>query len=394
VLIPYRVKNPPKKFPFATLGLIAINILVFACTTSSLSIRESVVKDYAYTFGASPLLNFISAAFLHGDIFHILGNMLFLWVFGPSVEDRLGIPKYLALYFITGFMGDVCQGGLDVILFGASRPGIGASGCIMGVVGAYWYLFSWSTVCVAYWITWFFRGIWEVKAIWIIGLYVLMDVGEGVLDGTMGIAGGVANFAHVGGAITGVLLCLAVRAKRDTEAMSEARAIHADARDLDNMPFHALQTMIEEDPKNLDLLRAMIVPAAKLGQQAAIDRAFEAYGPQLAVDDPGLVAHYLTRLQGKPDMYQSLHLLRVAGIMERNERTDQAIDIYKLIADGRPTDPASESACYRVALCTWNTRKDGDTARKYLLQIKQRFPHGDMMAFARQLWNQMQPPKQ
>lgn len=394
MLIPYRVKNPPKRFPYATLGLIVINVIVYMCTTESfMAISRPVADRYAYAFGVSPVLSFFTAAFLHADIFHILGNMLFLWVFGPSVEDRLGIPKYLALYFITGFVGAMCQGGLDMALHGRIMPVIGASGCIMGIIGAYWFLFTWSTVCVAYffWIFVYIRyGVWEVKAIWIIGLYVLMDVWNGL----SGFGGGVANFAHVGGAIAGALLCLALRAKRDSEALSDARAIHADFKDLDNMPFHALQTMLEEDPHNLELLRAMFGPAVKLGQQAAIDRAMEAFGPQLVTQDPRLVAHYLTILQGKAEIYQSVHLLRLAGLMERSGEAQNAIDIYRLIAEGRPADPAAETALYRIALCSWNSFRNAATARACLMQLQQRFPHGEMMPFARQLWNQMQTPGQ
>jgi len=391
VLIPYGVKNPPKRFPIATVSLIAINVIVYALTTQSfLEIRESVLKQYAFQLGSSPFLNFISAAFLHFDLFHILGNMLFLWVFGPPVEDRLGMPKYLGLYFITGLVGDLCQAAVDSAVYGSIRPGIGASGCIMGVVGAYWFLFPWSTVCVFYWLGWFYRGVSEIRALWVIGLYVLMDVVEGVFFGS----GGVANFAHVGGAFAGILLCLAVRAKRDTEAMSDARAIQADSRDLSNMPFHALQTMLEQDPHNVEILRAMIGPAMRLGQQGAVDQAMQAFGPELITKDPNLVAHYLTVLQGKPDIYQSVHLLRLAGLLERSGDPANAVQIYKLIADGRPTDPAAETALYRVAHCSWNAFHDAVTARSYLMRIRERFPNGEMMAFARQLWNQMQPPKQ
>lgn len=100
MLIPYRVKNPTKHFPFATLGLITANIIVYILTTDSfLAIREDVVERYAYAFGVSPFINFITAAFLHTDPFHLLGNMLFLRVFGPPVEDRLRIPRYLAVYW-------------------------------------------------------------------------------------------------------------------------------------------------------------------------------------------------------------------------------------------------------------------------------------------------------
>ncbi len=389
MIIPYRVKNPPKRFPYATVSLIGVNFLVFALSTSGMMIRLSVVKAYAYTFPSSPIFNLLSAMFLHGDIFHIVGNMLFLWVFGPPVEDRLGIPRYLALYFFTGLIGDLGQGGLDVMLFHASQPVIGASGCIMGVVGAYWYLFPWSTVCVFYWIGWFWRGVWEIRATLVIGFYVLMDTVQGLLGGAMGVAGGVANFAHVGGALAGLLLCVAVGARKDTAEMSQARAIHSELKDLGNLPFASLVTMLGQEPHDLDLLRALAWSPGRVGEQEALDKAFEAYGPGLAVDDPALLAHYLTALNGKPGLYHAGHVLQAGITAERAGNTDQAMSIYRMVADTYLKDPAAESALYKLAACCWNSKKDANSAQKCLKELEERFPYSEMMIYARQLWNEM-----
>lgn len=394
MLIPYRVKNPPKHFPYATISLIAANFLVFILTSSGMVIRMSVLKHYAYTFPTSPLINFITSDFLHGDIFHIAGNMLFLWVFGPPVEDRLGIGRYLALYFFTGFLGSICEGGLSILIAGKALPIIGASGCIMGVVGAYWYLFSWSTVCVFYWFGWFWRGVREVKAVWIIGLYVGMDVLDGVLKGASGVSGGVASFAHVGGAFAGLLMCCIGGIKRDNAEMSTARAIHADMGSLNILPFGALRTMIQQDPHNIELLRAMSNSSGRIGEKDALDQAFESYGSQLAAEDHGLVARYLTVLGGKPELYSPSQLLLVAGAMERAGNVELAIQVYQMIADGRPTDPCAETALYQLAVCAWKSRKDANTARSHLAKLKERFPYGERMIYANQLWNEIGPGQQ
>jgi len=168
LFLPYRVKNPWKHFPYTTVAIIAVNVLVYSLTTESfLHIREEVVEGYAFQFGVSSFMSLFYAMFLHQDIFHIGGNMLFLWVFGPAVEDRLRPGRYLLVYFATGIVGALLQSFIDTAA-GHSAPCIGASGCIMGVMGAYWYLFSWSTVCVFYWI--FIRlGVWEIDAFWVIG---------------------------------------------------------------------------------------------------------------------------------------------------------------------------------------------------------------------------------
>jgi len=389
MLIPYRVKNPPKKFPYATLTIVAVNVIVYGCTTQYfLAIRENVARDYSYLFGTSPFLHFFSSSFLHGDIFHIAGNMLFLWIFGPPVEDRLGIPKYVGLYFLTGFVGDVLQAGLDTVFAGV-MPTIGASGCIMGVVGAYWYLFPWSTVCVFYWLWWCWHGVTEIAAVWIIGLFLLMDLGEGFLYGAAGVSGGVANFAHVGGGIAGILLCIALRARRDTEALSEAKALHADAKDLYNMPLHALKTMAAEDPCNPELIRAMINPALRLRDHAAIEEALTRAGYGMIDKDPGLIAYYLMELGGDPGIYPPMYLLRLASAMERANDCEKAVGVYRMISERYPTVPECETALYRMALCCWKRMNDAATARTCVAELQKRFPNGEMYSYGEMLLRQM-----
>lgn len=391
LLLPYRVKNPTKHFPIATLSIIAINVVIFGLTCGDgLQIRESVLKSYAFALGTSPVLNFFTAAFLHADPIHLIGNMLFFWVFGPPVEDRLGVPRFLALYLVAGLCGDVLQAVLDLAMAGHAAPTIGASGCIMGVLGAYWYLFSWSTVCVFYWLGWFWHGVWEVQALWIIGLYLLLDLGEGLLFGAMSISSGVANFAHVGGGVGGALLCLAMRAKRDTEAVSDAKAMHADMKDLSLVPLHALRTMLEEDPQNGEILRAMIAPAMRQHNDGAIDAAFAGAGTSLIDADPALVAYYLIDLHGAGSIYQPVHLLRLAGLLERSGDTQKALGAYKIIADRFSNATETETALYRMAQCSWNAHKDSQTARSCLAEMAKRFPKGEMTPYGRALWQQIE----
>lgn len=392
MLLPYRVKNPVRQFPVVTVILIAINLIVYAFTTEILLvIREDVVERYAFAFGSSPIINVITAMFLHGDIFHLLGNMLFLWVFGPPVEDRLGKPTYIILYFTTGFAGDLLQAGLDLAVAGGAQTGIGASGCIMGVIGAYWYLFSWSKVCVFYWISWFWHGVREIAAIWIIGLYFLMDLAEGALYGAAGVSGGVANFAHIGGSVAGALMCMAMRVNRDSEEISEAKAIQAETKDLSMLPLHAIQSMVEAEPGNPELIRGLIVPALNLGQQAAIDRAMAQAGPALIDKDPSLVAHYLLDLRGQHTIYQPIHLLHLAGQMARGVDTAKAVKIHNLIVNAHSTQPETETALYRMAQCYWGLYKDGNSARKCIAEMEKRFPGGPMSQFGRTLLKQMGP---
>jgi membrane associated rhomboid family serine protease len=155
-------------------------------------------------------ISWITAMFMHGSWDHILGNMLFLAVFGKNVEDAFGRVRYLAFYFAGGFVAMMSQT-LVTLLFGTAAearvPNLGASGAIAAVLGAYFMLYPNSKVLGLLVVfplrisAWFFLGFWF--------LYQLVEAGFGLFSTTAN-GGGVAFFAHVGGFIFGVIVALAL----------------------------------------------------------------------------------------------------------------------------------------------------------------------------------------
>ena len=387
MLLPYRVKNPWKVFPYATVSLIALNVLVFFLTTEGLTIRESVVMQHAYRFGASSPLNMLWSMFLHADIFHIFGNMLFFWVFAPTVEDRLGVPKFLGLYFLTGLIGFLLQGMIGMSM-GDALPSIGASGCVMGVLGAYWYLYPWSTVCVFYWFI-VLVGTFHIAAFWIIGFYLAQDLVRGFLSGP---SSGVAYFAHIGGGVSGALMCLLLRMPRDSGKVSQAKAVQSDAKELTRVPLHDLETMQLADPLNVDIIRAMIPQARSLNRLDKIHRAFSTGGAALLSADPGLVAEYLFTCDGDYRLYKPLHLIRVAHHLENGKEPWQAMEIYYQLTQFYPEAPENEVALYQLAHHSWKFSKDAPRARLYLDELVKRYPFGSMEQHAQLLRKKMDQP--
>jgi membrane associated rhomboid family serine protease len=389
-LFPYRVKNPTTHFPFATVIIIVINIVVYIFTTDDLlRINQNVAQNYGFGGESLPFLNFFTGMFLHGSPFHVISNMIMLWIFGPAVEDRLRIPRYLAVYFAAGIAGDLLQAGVNIMSAGAAGYAIGASGCIMGIIGAYWYLFSWSTVCIAWviWLIWIWYGVWEVAAFWVIGLYMASELLDGLLS--MGAVGGIAHFCHIGGAIAGMLLCMGMKIKRDTAAISEARELQANMRDLSEVPIYALQTMLEQDPLNPTIIRALVKQALHLKYPEAIDQAMAQAGHTLIDKDPALVAYYLTSFGGNVGLYHPVCLMRLVGIMERSGNPQQALQLYQLLCKHYPTAPDVETALYRMAQCYWHVFRDAESARSCIREMMRRFPNGAMAPFARTLWDQI-----
>ncbi|MBI5851530.1 MAG: rhomboid family intramembrane serine protease [Planctomycetes bacterium] len=229
-MIPLRDINPTQRFPVLSVGIIAINALIFLATSSDLSVAAQEFGAVAYHFsGADPaslsdghrwiqpvpdddrrIVRAVSHMWLHGGFLHLLGNMWFVWVFGDNVEDRLGRARYLVLYFASGFAALLAQILADPA-FG--QPMIGASGAVSGVLGAYVVLFPHARILTLVPIGWiFFTTVWPAFAF--LGIWFLIQLLQGMLAPPH--AGGVAWWAHAGGFVVGAALAMphALRSSR------------------------------------------------------------------------------------------------------------------------------------------------------------------------------------
>ena len=219
--------------PFVTYALIAINVLVFIFLqipsdifTYSFSVVPREItqnKDIVGTLrigqgaiqlgpGPQPVqLTILSAMFMHGSWMHLLGNMLYLWIFGDNVEDAMGHVKFLIFYLLCGVaatFAHIWSGPNSLI------PSLGASGAIAGVLGAYLALFPTRRVKVLMW----YVGIVHMPAIIVIGIWIGLQLlnGFGSIAVTDEASGGVAYWAHVGGAVAGLVLVWLFRNKNYT----------------------------------------------------------------------------------------------------------------------------------------------------------------------------------
>lgn len=152
----------------------------------------------------SVYITLLTSMFMHGGLMHIFGNMLFLWIFGDNLEDRLGHVRYLIFYLVCGLIASIAHV-VFTIVFGANPyiPSLGASGAISGVLGGYLLLFPRKQVRVI-----MLRFLTTVPAIVAIGLWFLLQLIEsfGVLSSGPQAGGGVAYAAHIGGFIAGLVL--------------------------------------------------------------------------------------------------------------------------------------------------------------------------------------------
>ncbi|MEZ6185276.1 MAG: rhomboid family intramembrane serine protease [Planctomycetota bacterium] len=223
----------PRETPWVTYGLIALNVAVFLLLWPTTRERprphdprvaryyrtlvevygeptaQAAVRDLSeydllvFEHGFKPrdpeLRDLFSSLFLHGGLLHLVGNLLFLWIFGNNVEVRAGPGLYLFGYLATGALaglGDAC------LRWGSPLPAVGASGAISGVLGAYYLLFPGNVVRVAVFLFPFLLDVWELRARVVLGFYVIV---QNLLPALITTGeGGVSYGAHLGGFVAGV----------------------------------------------------------------------------------------------------------------------------------------------------------------------------------------------
>ena len=209
-MIPIRDQIPTKRVPLVTYALIAVNVLVFLLEWLAGSGQEALVYEFALipaevTAGldVGDVSDIFTSMFMHAGLAHLLGNMLYLWIFGDNVEDSMGGLKYLSFYLIGGVVASVTH-----ILTNPNSqiPTVGASGAIAAVLGAYLILYPQSRVLTIIPFGFFIR-MTMVPAIVLLGFWFVLQFFSGLLSvGATEDVGGVAFWAHVGGFVAGVVL--------------------------------------------------------------------------------------------------------------------------------------------------------------------------------------------
>jgi membrane associated rhomboid family serine protease len=238
-VIPLKDYNPTRRFPVVTVLLIVVNVYVYFLVQRPNAARTSELR-FNYSYAAIPCevvegqplsedeisrtlddgdteacvhqdttppvfpdkniyLALLYSMFLHGSVLHIAGNMLFLWVFGNNIEDRLGIPGYIGFYLAAGLVASAAH---ILVQPNSTIPVVGASGAIAGVMGAYLVLFP--DVRIRTLFLFFLILIRDVRAKWLLGFWFVFQFFTNP-------SAGVAWVAHVGGFVFGALVALALR---------------------------------------------------------------------------------------------------------------------------------------------------------------------------------------
>ncbi|MCS6994362.1 MAG: rhomboid family intramembrane serine protease [Anaerolineales bacterium] len=208
-MIPIRDENPTRRVPFVNYALIVLNVLVFLWQVSLGPAGEVVLYRMALIplevtrgFDVGDLRSLLTSMFMHAGLLHLLGNMLYLWIFGDNVEDALGHARYLFFYLAGGAAASLTH----VFLYPLSQvPTVGASGAIAATLGAYLLLFPHRRVVTLIPFG-FFLQVARLPAVIVLGMWFLLELVQGTLALGMEQLGGVAFWAHIGGFVFGMLV--------------------------------------------------------------------------------------------------------------------------------------------------------------------------------------------
>ena len=215
MLLPIRTNIWPRRTPYANYALIAINVLVFLASYGEMHIYKISgqpirlpIRPWAVQWLLVPAhrqyWQFLTYAFLHGSLVHILGNMFFLYLFGNNINDKLGHLWYLLFYLCGAILSGL---GHAAVNWSSIAPTLGASGAVAAVTGAYLVLFPQTLITVLYWF--FFIGTVEVPAMYFIGIKMIL-----IDNGIARYTPGVAYDAHLAGYAYGIVITLLLLATR------------------------------------------------------------------------------------------------------------------------------------------------------------------------------------
>jgi membrane associated rhomboid family serine protease len=222
-MLPIGDVNPRKRFPVITAFLILLNVAVFIY---ELTLSEEALNAFFYTAGVVPYeltrgaggasySTLFTSMFLHGGFVHLFSNMLYLWIFGDNVEDRLGRLFFLIVYLLAGVAANLAQVYMDPTV---TLPLVGASGAIAGVLGTYIVLFPHARVRTLL-ILYFIRYV-ELPAWIVLGFWFVLQLFDGVASIGNMAQGGVAYFAHIGGFVVGLIVGALIRATRGRDEVT------------------------------------------------------------------------------------------------------------------------------------------------------------------------------
>jgi membrane associated rhomboid family serine protease len=392
--IPLGTTRPHWRFPYATYGLMLINLLVFVLQSASGEIPGFVP--------AHPSLGaWLISLFTHGGWEHLLGNLLFLWLFGTLAEDVLGIWLFLACYF----GGAAAATGLDWLISSRfsprdlAMPRLGASGAIAGIMGLSAVCFLRTKVRVWYFI-WFITlrtGAAEIGAPVFLGLWVTWELLQGTfwtaMESAYGLGSGVAHWAHVGGFLFGLAgaLAMGLHKKIPRQDLVEGRRSVTDSFEAHSQ-VGELEKLVRETPTDALAWKALGRALEVGGRQAragqAYEQALKLFLEQRNYPEAAKTYRAASACLLIPDCPLG-HQFELASALERLGYYREAYALFRGAQAHRPEGPEAETALIRAGEIAKTHLGQADDAQDCYQLLLQHYPYSDWSALAREKLRQL-----
>ena len=389
--MPIGIDAETRRFPVFTV------FFALACTGVFVLVKFFPhIFDFSYfvyypTYSNWPVA--IATSFLHVGYLHIIGNLVYLLLFGWYLEDRMGSIGFFIMYLGAAAVGNMAQGWYNINVLGTPSMGIvGASGAVSAILGAVLVRFYISRVRIAYWVflpllAYTKAGRTEVPVVFALVLWVILQVTRGLVQ-VEGAATNVAYVTHLAGFSVGILYTLVTGGWK--EARTEAHHTRA-RRYLRGGEFHAAQSEMTkyvsarpgEGTAHAELARIMVQAGDEIGAKASYLRACEI---SLSAQERGQSEDiYAEAVRGFPNFVLSREQqLDLAYGLERNLKYDLAVKAYENFSHNFPAHPEAPFTLLRAANLHWKTFANPKLARDRYQELVLRYPEDVWVDFARE----------
>lgn len=394
-----------KETPYATYGLVLLNVLVFYIYEVGFESGDFISKNLVFLPQEPNLwnvpLSLFTSMFLHASNGHLWGNMLFLWVLGSAVERRLGSRRFSMLYLITGLFGNLAFILVMLIFSGTIGHILGASGAIAGIMGIFAVRCYFKSMVFPLPILGIFSLILPISlkvrlnSLVIIGLFFLADLSGGIDQMGGDHSSMIGHWAHLGGMISGMIIASFMKLGKEAveERHLEAGVKAANARTGYSGGEQSLAIVLQTSPDNPDALLAMARLKTKFtptdeGREYYIKAISALLKTRQVEAAEAFKEYYKKYLKG----LEASLLVSLAGILQRNQDLDTAARCLEMAAcDPDATSQLKERATFQNALLLERMGFDEAALGVYQSYLKQ-FPDGEGAAKARMRLGLPEPP--
>ena len=384
--LPYGTDRRGRRTPWVTYILIAVNVVVFCFTGPLTYERWGLVPNHPH------FVALFTGIFIHVSLMHLFGNMVFLWLFGPHVEEALGWEAFLALYLGGGIAAGLLH--MAIVLLFAPKvvvPLVGASGAISAILAPFAIRFHRAQICLFWLPGVLLKSGWDklqVPAVAGLGLWIAQSIGSGIYFLINPQPGGTAYWAHIGGFVFGLVaaeLTGLLRDGRQDYLLQDARSAASHGHETLDLAIRKYRAFLERDPNN-GVVRAEL--AGLLAAQDHGEAAREMLGAVrelLKRGQPVLAARCVREASALklPLALSARERLRLAGALETEGDTEDAAALLSALLAETPDAPEDEMA--RLKLGQMLRERDPAAANAVLAGFLEKYPDSPWTRRAKEL---------